>query len=202
MGLNRLIWQTSTGANALALMSAELPARPAPSSSARGESFGSIVLTPSAPVSTTPASMSAARGDVAEPRGSTRVLLVDDHLDTLATLQRMLQRHGYDVVAVASVVEAMQWVERNLATPDQRATPFDVLVSDIGLPDGDGCGLLRQLRDRFDDVRAVALSGYGMDVDRRASAAAGFAMHLVKPTGVQQLVEALKQVLASAPATS
>jgi CheY-like chemotaxis protein len=140
----------------------------------------------------------------ADPSGAIRVLLVDDHVDTLKTLRRLLENHGYVVIAVANVTEALDWADAAIAATDchnghngKPSAPFDILVSDIGLPDGDGCELLTRLRDRFADVCAIALSGYGMEVDLRTSAKAGFAEHLVKPTGVQQLDATVRRVLAT-----
>ena len=72
---------------------------------------------------------------------------------------------------------------------------FDVLVSDIGLPDGDGWELVRQLREKIPDLKAIAMSGYGMRSDLAKSEAAGYATHIVKPFGPVELDAALKKVL-------
>ena len=65
---------------------------------------------------------------------------------------------------------------------------FDVLVSDIGLPDGSGLDLMRTLRDRGSgSIAAIAISGYGHDEDIRLSLEAGFAAHLVKPLTIREL---------------
>ena len=73
--------------------------------------------------------------------------------------------------------------------------PFDVLLSDIGLPDGSGWDLMRQMRVRYPRLRGIAFSGYGMDADVRSSQAAGFELHLIKPTGVQEIEEAIQLVM-------
>lgn len=117
-----------------------------------------------------------------------RVLLVEDHAPTRASLLALLTVRGYNVEGAASVSEALEVARR--AKP-----PFDVLISDIGLPDGDGCGLMRSLRKEFPALKAVALSGYGMDEDIERSHAAGFAAHLVKPITVGDLDEALPALM-------
>jgi CheY-like chemotaxis protein len=73
---------------------------------------------------------------------------------------------------------------------------FDVLVSDLGLPDRSGLDLIRMLRARGATVPAIALSGYGQEKDREQSRAAGFQMHLVKPIDGDQLIEAIARVIA------
>jgi CheY-like chemotaxis protein len=75
-----------------------------------------------------------------------------------------------------------------------RESNFDLLVSDIGLPDGTGHELLRQLRTQY-DFPAIALSGYGMEEDIQRSRSAGFADHLVKPINLKQLNEAIGRLL-------
>jgi CheY-like chemotaxis protein len=72
---------------------------------------------------------------------------------------------------------------------------FDVLVSDIGLPDGDGWELLVKLKSEM-PVRAIAMSGYGMRADLDRSKAAGFGAHLIKPFGPADLEAAVKKVLS------
>ena len=98
-------------------------------------------------------------------------------------MARLLQRRGYEVHTAESVETALQEAE---------AFPFDVLVSDICLPDGNGADLLRKL-STHGSVRAVALSGYGMPDDIARSKDAGFAEHLTKPIEVERLDEALQR---------
>jgi CheY-like chemotaxis protein len=74
---------------------------------------------------------------------------------------------------------------------------FDVLISDIGLPDGDGWELMKRLREQIPGMKAIAMSGYGMRADLEKSKAAGFASHLIKPFGPAELDAALKKVLAN-----
>ena len=110
-------------------------------------------------------------------RKSVRLLLVEDHEDTNRSLTNMLRRRGYEVLPAKDLRSAL-----DLATSNQ----FDVLVSDIGLPDGSGLDLLKALRAKR-EVFGIALSGYGMEEDIRRSGAAGFSHHLIKPVDVNKL---------------
>lgn len=78
------------------------------------------------------------------------ILLVEDHADTRETLQRYLQSKGYEVLSAGSLVEAI-----SIAATMR----FDVLVSDIGLPDGNGVELISEMKRRV-NVPAIAISGY------------------------------------------
>jgi CheY-like chemotaxis protein len=76
---------------------------------------------------------------------------------------------------------------------------FDLVITDIGLPDGDGWELMRQLRERG-PVRAVAMSGYGWKEDLEKSRAAGFEAHLLKPLKIAELENVLRKMEQSAGA--
>ena len=130
------------------------------------------------------AATSGSRPPLAPP--GRRVLLVEDHEATRNSLAKLLIRRGYDVRTAASLTEA-----RRLAT----TASFDLLLSDLGLPDGNGCELMAELRDKR-AIRGIALSGYGMDMDVEQSRRAGFVNHLTKPISVQVLEKALAQVEA------
>ena len=112
------------------------------------------------------------------------ILLVEDHHDTAAALMRLLCNIGYTVRMAASLGSA-----RKLAGEQ----PFDVMVCDIGLPDGDGCDLFRELQMTDKPIRGIALSGYGMPEDVARTRAAGFEVHLLKPVSFARLVEQLEQ---------
>jgi signal transduction histidine kinase/HAMP domain-containing protein len=115
-----------------------------------------------------------------------RILLVDDHLDTVRPMQLFLEASGYLVRAAGSVEAALQAAAQE---------EFDLLVSDIGLPDGSGEELVRRLRAKGHNLPGVALSGRGMQEDIERSLAAGFQVHLTKPVSPQQLqitIEELK----------
>lgn len=119
--------------------------------------------------------------------GGVRLLLVEDHRDSALVLRRVLERAGYQVETAESVKGAC-----DLAA----ARTFDIVISDLGLPDGTGMDLMRQLH-RGSDLPAIALSGFGTDEDRTASIAAGFSEHLTKPVNWPQLRDALKRILAA-----
>jgi PAS domain S-box-containing protein len=141
------------------------------------------------PVSTLPPSPSAGPGTDASsaPAQFTasrrlRVLLVDDHEDTRYVLRRLLFEH--DVRSAGCVSDALE---------EAALYDFDLLVSDIGLPDGSGLDLMRQLHARY-GLKGIALSGYGMDDDVRRSLAAGFHAHLTKPVTAEALHAAIEAV--------
>lgn len=116
-------------------------------------------------------------------RAELRILLVEDHPDTRATLHQLLERRGHRVAVAAGVAEALAAAA---------AGEFDVLVSDIGLPDGTGLDLMHSLRQRGAALPGIALSGFGMEADIAASRSVGFAHHLVKPVNFQLLEEAIQ----------
>src|SRR5262249_6720665 len=120
----------------------------------------------------------------APARRSVRLLLVEDHEDTNHFLTRMLRRRGYEVHPACDLRSAL----------DLAATRrFDVLVSDIGLPDGSGIDLLKALRAKR-EVFGIALSGYGMEEDIRRSRDVGFSHHLVKPVDLNKLDSIIQEV--------
>lgn len=117
-----------------------------------------------------------------------RILLVEDHEPTREPLAGLLVRRGYDVVAVGSAEDAVTAAA---------AGRFDLVLSDIGLPDHDGFWLMRTLRERHGSV-GIALTGYGMDEDLARSREAGFIDHLTKPIRVTVLDRALAKVFTAA----
>ena len=126
-------------------------------------------------------------GGTSEARKLT-LLMVDDHVDTVRAMKRLLERQGYAVRTADSVATALAVA----AEPEAR---FDALVSDIGLPDGTGVELLNKLRDAGHDVPAVALSGFGMDDDVQRSREAGFRDHLTKPVNFARLQEIIQNLI-------
>jgi signal transduction histidine kinase len=120
----------------------------------------------------------------ATKRKSVRLLLVEDHEDTNRSLTQMLRRRGYEVHPAYNVRSAL-----DLAAIKE----FDVLVSDIGLPDGTGNELFQTLRAGR-AIYGIALSGYGMDEDVRRSRDVGFAHHLVKPVDLNKLDSLIQSV--------
>ncbi len=121
------------------------------------------------------------------PRRTWRLLLVDDHRDTLRLLSQLLKRSGHDVATAATVAEALAVASRRV---------FDLVVSDLGLPDASGLDLMRSLRDQY-PMRGIALSGYGAAEDVAASREAGFDLHLIKPVDFTRLLEAIDEVAAA-----
>jgi CheY-like chemotaxis protein len=112
------------------------------------------------------------------------VLVVEDHPDTRRVMVRLLAQMNLDVACAADVRSALQIAEQ---------TRFDLLISDLGLPDGSGCDLMRQLKQRY-ALRGIALSGYASPADIHQSLAAGFDSHLTKPTTLQGLLEQIRRV--------
>lgn len=105
-----------------------------------------------------------------------RVLLVEDNIDAETVLRLSLESRGHSVVTARTVSEALDAIARE---------SFDVLVSDIGLPDGSGLDVIAAVANRFP---AIALSGYGMEENLRASREAGFVDHLIKPVDGKRLL--------------
>lgn len=113
------------------------------------------------------------------------ILLVDDHADTSRALKRLLERMGYCVETADSVSSALQASD---------AGRFDVVISDIGLPDGSGLDLMREILQRSEQVKGVALSGFGLEEDIRKSKEAGFVEHLTKPVDFVTLESVLARL--------
>jgi PAS domain S-box-containing protein len=131
-----------------------------------------------------------APAQVHEEDFSLRLLLVEDHHDTAAVLTRLLRRSGYRVETANSFASALKLAE---------SYEFDVLISDIGLTDGNGVDLFGKLRSRpgYESLRGIAVSGFGMDDDIARSKAAGFAEHLTKPIDFSLLQRSLSTLAAS-----
>jgi PAS domain S-box-containing protein len=123
---------------------------------------------------------------------SLSILLVEDHPDTSRALQRLLSSSGHEVHTAGAVAEAAEL---------GRELDFDLLISDLGLPDGTGIELLQRLRAELDGSRrfsAIALTGFGMDEDVARTRAAGFDEHLTKPIDFQKLQAAIQRLGAVA----
>lgn len=129
------------------------------------------------------------------PRRQTlpRILLVEDHVDTGRLMARLLRLHNYEVLHVESINAAMNSLREN---------DFDLLISDLGLPDGSGLDLMRQVRQSRPDITAICLSGYGMSQDINASRDAGFAEHLTKPVDMPQMLGAIQRATLSRASAS
>ena len=114
------------------------------------------------------------------------ILVVDDHRDTLRSMKLLLTRLGYQVLAAENMTDALRIAEEE---------EFDILLSDIGLPDGSGLELVKRIRQTR-NVPALALSGFGMDEDLQRSRDAGFADHLTKPVSLDRLQSAIAELEA------
>src|SRR5438094_4686544 len=115
-----------------------------------------------------------------------RVLLVDDHHDTCIAMKRMLERHGYEITVAHSAEQAVEKV---------RIEDFDLLISDIGLPDRSGYELMREVRVNK-DLPGIALSGFGSEQDVKQARDAGFAEHLTKPINFERLEKTIQNLLS------
>ena len=124
--------------------------------------------------------------DTQERLARLRLLLVEDHEDSRRVLGRLLKDFGCEVSMVGSVAEALSII---------RTHPFDAILSDIGLPDGTGYDIISEAK-RTQNVRGVALTGYGMSEDVRRSKEAGFDFHLTKPIDVTELRTVVRRLSA------
>jgi CheY-like chemotaxis protein len=114
-----------------------------------------------------------------------RILLVEDHEPTRSALTVLLLRRHYKIFAASSVAEALK-----IAGQEK----IDLVISDIGLPDGNGYALMSELRDKF-KLRGIALTGYGMEHDVAQAQTAGFMSHLTKPVRMESLEKVLGEVI-------
>ncbi len=160
------IWAESEGLGRGAVFHIELPLEPAETATQQTSDLG---------------------GKPREKNPSTealRVLLLEDHESTRLILSRMLQKHGFETLTAPSIDAA----SRVLAEEK-----IDVLLSDLGLPDGEGFHLPKLWKERI-RMGCIALSGFGMENDIARSHACGFDRHLTKPVEFQALLEAMDAV--------
>ncbi|CAG4892105.1 hybrid sensor histidine kinase/response regulator [Paraburkholderia saeva] len=124
------------------------------------------------------------------PEGELAILLIEDHEDTAEVMAQLIRGLGHDVTVVGRVADALAATQ---------AASFDLVVSDVGLPDGTGLDFIMAFREHS-DVPAVALTGFGTDDDVRRCLAAGFTSHLTKPvnfTQLEQMIESAASVKAT-----
>jgi DNA-binding response OmpR family regulator len=110
------------------------------------------------------------------------ILLVEDHADTARLVERLLHSSGYIVTTAHSLSQVRALAE---------AFHFGFLISDLGLPDGDGAEALAEVRRHY-PIEGIVVSGYGAPSDLKRSEDAGYAAHLVKPVTLEQLVAAVE----------
>ncbi len=113
--------------------------------------------------------------------GGLRILLVEDHEPTRVALHRLLTRRNHEVEIAGTVAEARALADK---------AKFDLVISDIGLPDGNGYELMAHLRSSL-RLTGIALTGYGMEYDIVRSESAGFFLHLIKPIRAEELEAAI-----------
>jgi signal transduction histidine kinase/ActR/RegA family two-component response regulator len=118
-----------------------------------------------------------------------RILLVEDHDNTREVLTRLLTRRGHFVKTAKSVTSAFELAETN---------EFDIIISDLGLPDGSGLDLMPELKSRY-GLKGIAVSGFGMEEDLDKSRNAGFSEHLIKPVDFRQLEAAVSRIAQESP---
>jgi signal transduction histidine kinase len=114
---------------------------------------------------------------------SLHILLVEDQRTLARLTEQLLKKIGHTVTVAGSIAEALKSCQES---------QFDLIISDFGLPDGDGCELLSYITHGA-ETPAIALTGYGMEEDIRRAIASGYKLHLTKPVTFKQLVSAIVQ---------
>jgi PAS domain S-box-containing protein len=159
-------------------------------SEGKGKGSVFIITLPREAPSASVSSPTKQTSDDAEGKKRIRVLIVEDEPDTLEMLAAHFQARGFETLTCSSAKEALLIADRER---------FDVLISDIGMPEMDGLQLIAALRQRdgFRRVPAIALTGYASQKDVAAAVAAGFHLHLSKPINPVSLSEAVERLIAS-----
>ncbi len=117
---------------------------------------------------------------------SLRILVVEDHSDTLQALSRLLSRFGHEISVADTAQNALNIID---------SKEFDVVLCDIALPDGNGYDVVSEAK-RKRPVKAVALTGFGATEDIQRGKQAGFDFHLTKPVDFHELRSVLGQIAA------
>jgi len=147
----------------------------------KGATF--IMTFPLVPCSAAPAPTPAPAG-LSPAKSSKRILLVEDHADTRTSLEFLLQQINHTVKSAGSANEALRLATENT---------FDLVISDVGLPDQNGFELMRQLKAQF-NLKGIGLSGYGMEEDISKSGEAGFVRYLTKPISFKHLKQLIAEI--------
>jgi len=113
-----------------------------------------------------------------------QILLVEDHKDTRNSLEFLLKKARHHVISAASAKEALELAAQN---------QFDLVISDIGLPDKSGLELMKQLKNEF-NLKGIGLSGYGMEEDIAKGQSAGFVQYLTKPVHFAELKQIISEL--------
>jgi PAS domain S-box-containing protein len=124
------------------------------------------------------------------PAATLRILVVEDEPATRRLMARLLRGQGHVVTTAGTIAEA---------TAASQAEGFDLIISDIGLPDGSGLDVMRRVVARHGPLPAIALTGYGMEEDIVRSREAGFTAHMTKPIDFTKLEAMIRQVAPIRP---
>jgi signal transduction histidine kinase/CheY-like chemotaxis protein len=151
----------------------------------KGATFSVILNTVPAPVEVKSVPPARRPNDEKTASRKGHLLVVDDHHDTCLGMKMLLERRGYRITLAHSADQAIEKAQ---------AEKFDLLISDIGLPDRSGYELMKELRAK-NSLRGIALSGFGMENDINQARAAGFSEHLTKPINFDRLDEAIRSLL-------
>jgi signal transduction histidine kinase/CheY-like chemotaxis protein len=152
----------------------------------KGSIFSVILNTVPAPAATkSSATASSPNEDHEVTARKGHLLVVDDHPDTCLGMKMLLERRGYRITLAHTAAQAIKKAQHE---------KFDLLISDIGLPDRSGYELMKELR-ATNSLRGIALSGFGMENDISQARAAGFSEHLTKPINFERLDEAIRNLL-------
>lgn len=119
-----------------------------------------------------------------EWRDGFKIFIVDDNVPAADSLTKLLNRVGMEAHCVYGAEAALQ----------EDVSGYDILLLDIGMPGMDGYELVRAFRARGVRIPIVALTGYGLDDDKRQAREAGFSAHLTKPVGLKEIRELLSQI--------
>ncbi len=133
------------------------------------------------------------RGLSSEEGRPLHILLVEDHADTADALAALLDGLGHRITVAGTIGDALAAADQAAGAADGK---IDLVISDLGLPDGSGLDLMPALAGRY-RLKGIALSGYGMEEDIRQSQQAGFARHLTKPVTLDFLKDVIDQVRRS-----
>jgi PAS domain S-box-containing protein len=129
------------------------------------------------PLAPQPATTSLSGPPPVAPRRPLRLLVVEDHEATSHVMVRLLTKRGYFVATASNIEEALRVLEH---------TSIDLLISDVGLPDGSGRELMEKVR-QMKNLPGIALSGFGTEADLAHSSEVGFKVHLTKPVDIDRL---------------
>lgn len=157
-----------------------------------GEGKGSVFVMklPRAAQSAEDAGRKERQRDLDNKANRRRILIVEDQPDTLEMLSTQFQIRGYEAISCSSATEALKIAARD---------HFDVVVSDIAMPEMDGLQLIKELRRKagMERIPAIALTGYASEKDADTAIAAGFNLHIPKPVDPTELAAAVEKLLSS-----